>query len=850
MNLYDVGNPLLRPRPFWEEEEEKLKPVVPPVVPPPAAPELPEVEGEGYDSPEEVAASVFKPPAFPEVEGPGYDSPEEVALAAKFPEVEGPGFDSPEEVAASVKPPSLGELVKEVGYRTLIKPITAPLEVAQGEAGAAKALVTSKQPPPEGDKNPQFDTEGNYIPEWSRDLGALSSIRTGQNEWIDAGNSFIRGTSSEGGILSMGQGLYDMARAGLERTGLKDKPVFKEIYKNAVDQRDELAAMRERVNTRFPVDKDFQDTFGSVFSGLGQLTNMPLYVVPGVGEATTLGGLWQEAKDDYKQTVKEKGLPYDEAQADKAALQYLTAGGFLEIAADKLLIGRFLKSAGAKKWTIDKTLEEGSKSFLSEGTTEGAQQAWLNFVAANKGGYDAKPYDPNRPIGKDVGESFLVGGLVGAGGTVAGTVGAQAFRPPEAVPSAPAVPPPFPPTPPEAFAPPGTVPSVAPVAGAPGVTIVPAPGEVPVPPDLAGAPPAVAPPPVVPPVTPAAAVTTPELIEPGENTPAGAAVTQVTGAHNIAVKEIADTQARNLQAANAPQTAQAIQQLAQESSADATVTAAEFLQQAKVQAAEATAEAAAKAAPPIAKAGAPAVAAPVVAPAPAAAPEVAAPAERAFGVPPPLPGTPPEAFAPPAAPVVAVPEIVPAPQAPVAPVPAAPAVAEPQAAVVVGGQVFTGPTHADAVRAAHTAVGTDAMGAAEGGWVDPESGRFVSHDIFRAHQAFNTAIEQAGGNMEAPAVAEAGARLAEAQARDVEVNNQIVQPGGEQVVNPGIKGQEVLVSPRPSQELAVPLAGVTAIVRGVDVQGRPVTETQPAATALNDARNDRTALTILLDCLH
>ena len=145
-----------------------------------------------------------------------------------------------------------------------------------------------------------------------------------------------------------------------------------------------------------------------------------------------------------------------------------------------------------------------------------------------------------------------------------------------------AVPPPIPSTPEAAFVPPVTVPPVTPpgvmppvtsvaevppvvppaVAGAPGVTITPAPGEVPVPPDLAGAPPA-----VMPPVTPVTAVppvvTTPELIEPGENTPAGEAVTQVTGAHNIAVKEIADTQAQNLQAASAPKTAQAIQQLAQ-----------------------------------------------------------------------------------------------------------------------------------------------------------------------------------------------------------------------------------------------------------------------------------------------
>jgi len=133
--------------------------------------------------------------------------------------------------------------------------------------------------------------------------------------------------------------------------------------------------------------------------------------------------------------------------------------------------------------------------------------------------------------------------------------------------------------------------------------------------------------------------------------------------------------------------------------------------------------------------------------------------------------------------------------------------------------------------------------------VDPESGRFVSHAIYDAHQALNTAIETAGGDMGHPSVAQAGAQLAEAQARDEEVNNQIVQPGGEQVVQPGIKGQEALVAVRPSQELSVPLAGVTVSVEGVNPAGQSVTAERPAAQALNDARNDRTALTLLLDCL-
>ena len=100
-----------------------------------------------------------------------------------------------------------------------------------------------------------------------------------------------------------------------------------------------------------------------------------------------------------------------------------------------------------------------------------------------------------------------------------------------------------------------------------------------------------------------------------------------------------------------------------------------------------------------------------------------------------------------------------------------------------------------------------------------------------------------------PADAEAQAQLAEAQARDEELNNQIVQPGGEQVVNTGIKGQEAVVSVRPSQELVVPLAGISVNVEGVTPDGQATAAQRPAAQALNEARNDRTGLQILLNCL-
>lgn len=284
---------------------------------------------------------------------------------------------------------------------------------------------------------------------------------------------------------------------------------------------------------------------------------------------------------------------------------------------------------------------------------------------------------------------------------------------------------------------------------------------------------------------------------------AGATVATKVQSDNEKVTQIADQHTETLQAAGAPATAQAIQQVAQRSNTEASVTAEQFLEQA--QHAAANEQALQPAMAPI-------------------TPVVPVGDER---------------FAPPAPAAAALAE------APTR----APETSH-QPAVVVGGQVFTGNTPADAALAAHDAVGPDAMTTASTGWVDPQSGRFVSHELYDAHQAFNTAVEQAGGDTEHPSVRQAVAQLEVAQARDTDINNQVIQPGGEQVVNPGIKGNEALISVRPSQELTQPLAGVTVTVEGVDAEGNRTTAERPAAQALNEARNDKTALTILLDCLH
>lgn len=870
MNLY--GDP----SPFWEEEEEPIA-VAPPPVPKggwktledipdedvklvePAAPAVPAGGWKTLEDIPDEEVKLITPPSpgkLPKMEVPegGFKSlaeiPEEVVLDAETPKTsDASQWDDEDRAKWKALPPhQRAVFLREDNERKLFSDVRDRRAVLRDEefkppenwASLPREEKTRLQE--DFSKTKQIALRGFDTAETEAGRGDIIKRISGDIPVGTAPEAVVRDelvAHARAAAMSPTRGVWDVL------SGISNTLAIPEALARGIEPEETLShrvAVAGREATRDLVGDKGDEVYAEVLRGLGSsITFAPAALVgknaavAAQGALTNFGDGYFEAKDMARMQGREASEAEAYTRAFAAAGIGTTEGipfsrglDRLEKIAGKGVIGRLIAMGkeGAEEW-----VQEYGSNVLQDTYDKLAgltNKDWTDILT-NVGGPNVAGFTGFLTALLMQGAQITAGrSRVPTTATIPGTPGAGAPAVPPAAGAG-------------AVVPPGTVPPVVPpvvpsVAGAPGITITPAPGEVPVPPDLAGAPPVVTPPvvpPVVPPVTPVAAAvppvvplaTTPDLIEPGANTPAGAAVTQVTGAHNIAVKEIADTQAQNLQAASAPKTAQAIQQLAQESSSDATVTAAEFLQQAKVQAAEAEAEAAAKAAPETPAAAPEAAAA--VAPAPVAPASAIAPAIPA------IPATPP-------APAAVTPETAPAPAAGT----------EPKAAVVVGGQVFTGATPADARIAAHTAVGADAMGSAEGGWVDPETGRFHGHGIYEAHQALNTAIEQSGGDMEAPAVQEATTRFAEAQQRDVEINNQIVQPGGEQVVNPGIKGQEVLVSTRPSQELAVPLAGVTATVEGVDAQGRRATETQPAAVALNDARNDRSALTILLDCLH
>ena len=298
------------------------------------------------------------------------------------------------------------------------------------------------------------------------------------------------------------------------------------------------------------------------------------------------------------------------------------------------------------------------------------------------------------------------------------------------------------------------------------------------------------------PVTPPAAApsVTPPPISPGT---AAEVVSDKVESDNAKVTQMADQQAEKLQAAGAPATAEAIKQAAGQSNTEASVTAAEFMRAAQERRA---AEGITGTAIPAEEGGAKAVAPPAIS---AMAAEPVSPGRAAV-----TPRT------------------------------------TQEHAVVVGGQVFTGETPSEALDTATDAVGPDAINTATTGWIDVDN-KFISHEAMDASSELADAIGR--GAIDPGHVKNLQAQVQGLTNRDTELNNQIIRPGGEQVIVPGIKGEEAVVTTRPSQELAAPLAGVNVEVDAVTPDGAPGTVNLPAAQALNDARNDRTAYTILLD---
>ena len=282
------------------------------------------------------------------------------------------------------------------------RPITCPNGNGRRPRGAPPPSLTPAGPAAQPPAAPV--TTGNVFDQFD----------PGDQHWVlDSINSFARGASSEG-LLSMLEGGY----AAVAANGKGILPA--DVIKRAENQRDEVTRMREAVRQGLPVDRDFQEKFvGKALSGLGQLVpNLPAYVITPIGVMASAAQLYDEARQDYKETRKRQGKPVDEAEANRAAMTYLATAGPIDVAMDVLIAGKFFKAAAkAGGVTVGDVIRSGTETAVKGGLSEGAQQLILNQVAI------LQKYDPERKFDQDFLDSLLVGGVVSGGGGVVATVG-------------------------------------------------------------------------------------------------------------------------------------------------------------------------------------------------------------------------------------------------------------------------------------------------------------------------------------------------------------------------------------------------------------------------------------------
>jgi proteasome lid subunit RPN8/RPN11 len=232
----------------------------------------------------------------------------------------------------------------------------------------------------------------------------------------DAGKALARGATTEGFYA----GLEGLARLGAQGSGNQYVRGGLEWYADAV------RGTRESIREALPIAPEVERHLGTqIISGLGQAAGtLPLYAVPGAGPGVTVGQLYSQGYDD----AKSKGA--DEATAQQAALYNVPAAA-LDVVADRLVIGKILKPLKGKM-TVGQVIKAVGVASGVEGSTEGAQQVWSNFVAQRLSGYD-----PNRPLDDQVINSVIVGAAVGGIATAGGQAVASRIPQPAQAPAAP-----------------------------------------------------------------------------------------------------------------------------------------------------------------------------------------------------------------------------------------------------------------------------------------------------------------------------------------------------------------------------------------------------------------------------
>jgi hypothetical protein len=201
----------------------------------------------------------------------------------------------------------------------------------------------------------------------------------------------------------------DRAQQYAKRSGdaVKESGLLRKIGEYA----DTTKLIRQNIRTALEIDQQFAESkTGQIAQGFGQMAGTVAAGVtsgPAGVAAMSIGQIYDEGYQDAKQSGA------DDATAHSTAMKYLPAAS-LDFLSDNLIVGKLLKPL-VGKITVGRFIKEVLVSGAVEGTTEGAQQLYLNQVAKRLQGYD-----PDRPFDQEVYDSILVGAIVGGGVTAVG----------------------------------------------------------------------------------------------------------------------------------------------------------------------------------------------------------------------------------------------------------------------------------------------------------------------------------------------------------------------------------------------------------------------------------------------
>ena len=295
---------------------------------------------------------------------------------------------------------------------------------------AKKEIIEAKDDKSRAEAVQREVANGSISQEEAND--ALAKAPKGEQA-IGYWTSFIN--QLERGSLAFNQrqtsGLYRMAAGFVPDMGAKKGVVadtargLKEFFNNASDQAIENANW---INNWRKTDQSFDaTTFGKITKGISELPAQlaPILATRGlskmaglgpkmanvaggvVGYVSNIAAMYDESRQDIESSPR--GSMMSEYDKHISSLKYAVPAAVTETVGQLLqtkIGATLIKSISAKAWKA--ALIDLATSSAFEGATEAGQQLWLNVVAKH-----LDKYDKDRPLSREVIESFIVAFVIG-----------------------------------------------------------------------------------------------------------------------------------------------------------------------------------------------------------------------------------------------------------------------------------------------------------------------------------------------------------------------------------------------------------------------------------------------------